>query len=343
MKKRRVAFLLMTVFLAGYCSIACDKTSSPTKAVITSLTSATESAVSTTGENTTTTVEETPEVTESTTAMEIINGVPHKDPRVLSKDYTNTLDKLDFIKECLLENKAYYETLDNNAEDTWCYVLKDNHEQSGSYEYFPIADYNGIYVDKNAKDDDKVIYLTFDCGYPSSRTPHILDMLKEHNVKANFFVTKMYLEECSDYCIRMKQEGHAVCNHTVSHKDLTVLSHEEIVNEIMDVAEFYYEKTGYEFDPYFRTPTGSYTKRLMTIINDAGYKTVFWSFAVYDYDQNNQPDPADVLAQFKKRHHNGAIVLLHNDSSGDEAALDSVLSYLQGEGYRFALLNELDQ
>ncbi len=342
MKKRRVAFVLMTVFLSGFMSVGCDKKSKKVE-TLPSLTSEGQQVSSQDPQVQTTTTEATTEPTESTTGMTIIDGHEYRDPQVLAKDYLNPYDRWEFIRQCLIDNTDYYMSLDNNAEDTWCYVLKDNHEQSGSYEYFPIADYNGIYVDKNVTDDDKVVYLTFDCGYPSSRTPHILDILKEHNVKANFFVTKMYLEECSDYAVRMKQEGHAVCNHTVHHKDLTTLSVEEIAAEIVDVAEYFYEKTGYELDPYFRTPTGSYTKRLMTIIKDCGYKTVFWSFALYDYDQNNQPAPSEVYDQFVRRHHNGAIILMHNDSSANEAALDDVLTYMQGQGYRFALLNELDE
>ena len=93
----------------------------------------------------------------------------------------------------------------------------------------------------------------------------ILDTLKAHNAKANFFVTKMYLEGCGDYARRMKAEGHAVCNHTVHHEDLRGKSVEKVVSEIIDAAEYFYEITGYEFDPYFRTPTGAYTKRLLSI------------------------------------------------------------------------------
>ena len=339
MKKRGLALLMTTVFLFGNASVGCkSKDESTTQTENTSLIVASGSEASTSSsssEETTTTLE---------TAMSTRNaddGTGHKNPSILYENVNNPIDRVECIREYMLNDVAYYNSLNNVAEDTWCYVLKDNHEQSGSYEYFNISEYNAFYVDKNAKDDDKVVYLTFDCGFPSNRTKNILDTLKAHNVKANFFVTKMYLEECSDYCVRMKQEGHMVCNHTVSHTDLTVRTVEDIIAEILDVEEYFYEKTGYEIDKFFRPPTGSYTKRLLSIVRDCGYTTVFWSFALYDYDQNNQPDPADVLASFKRRHHNGAVILMHNDSSANEAALDSVLTYLEGEGYRFALLDEV--
>ena len=64
------------------------------------------------------------------------------------------------------------------------------------------------------------------------------------------------------------------------------------------MAEYFYEITGTEFAPYLRTPTGAYTKRLLTLINDCGYKTVFWSIAYGDYDKNNQPAPGYVTDHF---------------------------------------------
>lgn len=251
------------------------------------------------------------------------------------------LEKIEATRAKLLANVDYYNSLDNTSERTWQFIRMKDHTQSGTREFMPIADYGGFYVDKSVTDDDKVIYLTFDCGYPSDKTVKILDTLKKHNAKASFFVTKMYLEKCSDYAIRMKQEGHAVCNHTVSHSDLRTMSVEKIVSEILDAAEYFYNKTGYEFDPFFRTPSGSYTVRLLTLIQDAGYRTVFWSIAYGDYDKNNPPAPGYVTNHFKTYYHNGAVALMHNDCQQNADELDAVLTFLEGQGYRFALLDEV--
>lgn len=269
------------------------------------------------------------------------------DDTVYEEILDNGEPKMDYIaiqeydKTRQLEKKDYYETLDNSCPQTWCFQRKKDHSQSGTYENFHINDYFGEYVDQTVTDDDKVMYLTFDCGYPSDLTVKILDTLKKHNAKGNFFVTKMYLEECADYAKRMKEEGHAVCNHTVTHSDLVTKSVSGVLDEIYGCSEYFYEVTGYEMDPFLRTPTGSYSKRLMTIIEDAGYMTVFWSIAYGDYDPKNQPAPGYVTDHFKTYHHNGAIALMHNDSPSNANELDAVLSYLEGQGYRFALLSEL--
>ena len=248
---------------------------------------------------------------------------------------------LEYDRSRQMEKKDYYETLDNSCPQTWCFQRKKDHSQSGTYENFHINDYNAEYVDQTVTDDDKVMYLTFDCGYPSNLTVKILDTLKKHNAVGNFFVTKMYLEECGDYAKRMKEEGHLVCNHTVTHSDLVKKDVKGVLDEIYDVAEYFYEITGYEMDPFLRTPTGSYSKRLLTIIEDAGYMTVFWSIAYGDYDPKNQPAAGYVTDHFKTYHHNGCIALMHNDSPSNANELDAVLTYLEGQGYRFAPLSEL--
>ncbi len=337
-----------------------ETTSEPTTEPTTAETSAeptteptTEAPSETTAEPTTetsietTTESETEPTTELTTepttevTMSEPSAAPEKNP-IPSDDGSDYLSRIHALRESIVGNAAYYDSLDNNMKESWCFQRKKDHTPSGTYEFFDIREYNGAYRDYNVAEGDKVIYLTFDCGYPSTNTESILNTLAKHNAKASFFVTKMYLKECSGYAKRMKEEGHMVCNHTVTHTDLVTKSVEEIADEIFDVAEYFYEVTGYTFDPYFRTPKGTYTKKLMTILTDAGYKTVFWSIAYNDYEPNNQPAPGYVTDHFATYHHNGAIALMHNDSSSNVNELDAVLTLLENEGYRFGLLDELD-
>ncbi len=314
--KRLSAIVMITVaaaFLAG-CGKSGSETETPTPA-------------------------NTPTATEAPTPTDTPTPTPTDTP---TPTPTQTpLQEMEATRDELLSKVDYYNSLDNTSERTWQFIRYKDHSQSGTREFMPIADYGGFYVDKSVTDDDKVIYLTFDCGYPSNLTEKILDTLKKHNAHANFFVTKMYLEKCMDYAVRMKEEGHAVCNHTVSHSDLRTMSVEKIVSEIMDVAEYFYKETGYTMSPFFRTPSGSYTVRLLTLIRDAGYRTVFWSIAYGDYDKKNPPAPGYVTNHFATYHHNGAVALMHNDCQQNADELDAVLTLLEEAGYRFALLDEV--
>ena len=132
-----------------------------------------------------------------------------------------------------------------------------------------------------------------------------------------------------------------VGNHTVSHANLTKLSDKKIHEEIIGCEEAFYKITGQQMDLYFRPPTGAYSKKTLQIVQDLGYKTVFWSIAYKDYDLNNQPGKAYVLNHFKEYHHNGAIPLMHNDSTSNLQAMNELLTYLKEQGYRFGTLEEL--
>lgn len=262
----------------------------------------------------------------------------------IPEDITNPIDKYEYLKAQLIRNSGYYDGIDNSNTKGWSFRRTTDHSQPRGYEQFPISGYNAVYVDKNVTNDDKVIYLTFDCGMPKPNADEIMDILKAHNAKANFFVTSLYLKSYMKTAKRMKEEGHAVCNHTVSHSKpvMTGGSVEEIAKEILDLSEYFYKGTGYELDPYFRVPSGLYTPRLLSIIRDAGYKTVFWSIAYMDYDSKNPPKPGYVTGHFKDNFHNGAIALMHNDCISNVNELDAVLTYLEGQGYRFGLLSELN-
>ena len=322
---------------SGKATDTTENTSSDEESVMTSGSAVTPSTEETSVTASLETTEPMTETTEKPSETEA-SSVPSD-----TGDPSDPLSEIRALRKKITGNASYYDSLDNTMKESWCFQRKKDHSVSGSYEFFKIKDFNGAYINDHVPEGDKVIYLTFDCGYPSDKTEPILDILQKHNVKASFFVTKMYLEKCSDYAVRMKEEGHMVCNHTVTHSDLVPMSVEQIAGEIFDVAEYFYEKTGYTLDPYFRTPKGTYTKRLMTIISDAGYKTVFWSIAYNDYTPSAQPEPGYVLDHFQTYHHNGAIALMHNDSQSNVNELDAVLKYLEKEGYRFGLLNELEE
>lgn len=228
--------------------------------------------------------------------------------------------------------------------NSWWFKRNQEHLPSGAQEDIDIAKYRAIYKDDhamNGKEVDKVIYLTFDCGYENGYTEGMLDTLAKHNAKATFFVTQTYIRDTLDTVKRMKEEGHMVGNHTVTHPNLSDASVEKIKEEIVGCQEYMKEATGYEMDAYFRPPKGEYSEYLLQVAKDLGYTTVFWSLAYLDYDVDNQPSVDHVIEHWGKYYHPGAIPLIHNVSSANAAALDTVLTNLENEGYRFGTLDEI--
>ncbi len=197
-----------------------------------------------------------------------------------------------------------------------------------------LKQYGGIYR-KNT--DQKVIYLTFDCGYENGNTMSILDTLKEKNVKSIFFVTGGFIDYgdmTKAMMERMLAEGHLIGSHTEHHKLMPTLSNEEFCEELNSVYRKLKNVLGEDFTTlYYRPPQGAATPRDLALACYLGYHTTFWSFAYGDYNTENQPDPVASLQKLKDWLHPGAVYLLHAVSSTNATILGDFIDYVRSEGY----------
>ena len=201
-----------------------------------------------------------------------------------------------------------------------------------------IKKYDGIFTGDTTK---KYVYLTFDEGYENGYTPKILDILKANNVKAAFFVTGPYIKEHGDLVKRMIAEGHIVGNHTVNHPSLPKISDEKVKSEITGLAEMFKSLTGKNMH-YFRPPMGEYSERTLYITKSLGYKTVFWSLALADW-QPLPGGPDESYNTVMNRIHPGAVILLHAVSKDDTMALDRILKDIKAQGYVFKTLDDISK
>ena len=190
-------------------------------------------------------------------------------------------------------------------------------------------------------ENSKNIYITFDLGYEAGYTESILDTLKSNNVKATFFITAHYLNTNTDLVKQMIEEGHIVGNHTVNHKVLPDISEKELEKEIMDLHTILYEKTGYEMK-YIRPPKGEYSEFVLKKCNELGYKTVMWSFAYDDWDENKQNRTEYGKEKILSNLHNGEIMLLHGTSKDNMEILDECIKEIKNEGYLIKSLDEFE-
>ena len=201
-----------------------------------------------------------------------------------------------------------------------------------------LAQYGAYYM---GEADEKVLYLTFDCGYENGNTAKILATLKKHHVPGAFFVVGHYLDAAPELVKRMADEGHLVCNHSDNHPNMTTVSHDRFVSELAGLAAQYKELTGRTIAPFFRPPEGSYTYDTLRWAQQLGYHTTLWSVAYADWDPENQPSYASAKQTINSRVHNGAIVLLHAVSSTNAAILDELITGWKAQGYTFKALSAL--
>ena len=202
-----------------------------------------------------------------------------------------------------------------------------------------LAQYDAAYL---GDIDEKVIYLTFDSGYENGSTAQILDVLKKHNAPAAFFLVGNYIERNGDLVRRMVDEGHIVGNHTMHHFDMSKLSEKEaFAKELQDLETLFKETTGKDLPKYYRPPQGIYSQENLQMAKDLGYKTVFWSLAYVDWQNDAQPTREEAFSKLLPRIHNGAVVLLHSTSSTNAEILDELLTKWEAMGYRFASIDTL--
>ena len=202
-----------------------------------------------------------------------------------------------------------------------------------------LAKYDAAYLGNT---NEKVIYLTFDAGYENGCTAKILDILKEHQVPAAFFLVGNYIEKNADLVRRMVEEGHIVGNHTMHHHDMSKISDKEtFAKELTDLEDLFREKTGKDLPKYYRPPQGIYSEENLQMAKDLGYRTVFWSLAYVDWNNDSQPSAQQAFDKLIPRIHRGAVVLLHSTSQTNGEILGELLTKWKDLGYRFGTLEEL--
>ena len=202
-----------------------------------------------------------------------------------------------------------------------------------------LSQYDAVYLGNTS---EKVIYLTFDAGYENGCTAQILDALKKHNAPAAFFLVGNYLEKNPDLVRRMIAEGHNVGNHTMHHPDMSKIEDRATFEkELLDFEVLFTEITGQKLSKYYRPPQGTYSENNLKMAKELGYRTIFWSLAYVDWNNNAQPTPAQAYQKLLPRVHDGAIVLLHSTSKTNAQIMDDLLSKWEAMGYRFASLEEL--
>ena len=131
-------------------------------------------------------------------------------------------------------------------------------------------------------------------GYENGYTDDILDVLKEKQVPAVFFVTQPYAQSEPELIRRMIDEGHIVGNHSVKHPSFPECSAERCREEVMGLHEYIKETFDYEMT-LFRFPMGEFSEMDLELLRQMGYRSVFWSFAYRDWLVDDQPDPQTAL------------------------------------------------
>jgi peptidoglycan-N-acetylglucosamine deacetylase len=178
------------------------------------------------------------------------------------------------------------------------------------------------------------VVLTFDDGPRPEGTGPILDVLRDRQVPATFFVVGLEAEKFPDLLRRIVAEGHTLANHTWNHARLTSLSKAEIRRELQSLNDEI-ASHGLPVPTLVRPPFGSTDSRVRSVIERLGMSEVTWSIDPADW---RNPEPMQIVDLVLSRLHPDANILLHDGTSNfanTTAALPAIIDGVHAAGYCF--------
>ncbi|NLZ27757.1 MAG: polysaccharide deacetylase family protein [Firmicutes bacterium] len=185
---------------------------------------------------------------------------------------------------------------------------------------------------------EKKIAISFDASWGAERTPKILKILKEYDLKSTFFLTGIWIEAYPDRVKQIAEDGHEIGNHTATHPHMNQLTGEQIKEEMKKVDEMIHKLTGKRPTRLFRPPFGEYNSNVIKTVSSLGYVPVQWSIDSLDWRNLNKEA---IIERVTSNPHNGAIVLFHNDGLHTTAALPEIIEFYTDNGYRIVPISEL--
>lgn len=187
--------------------------------------------------------------------------------------------------------------------------------------------------------EEKKVALSFDAAWGNEDTEELLSILDKHNLKVTFFMTGGWVESYPEDVKAILEAGHDLGNHSENHKNMSELSDEEKIEEIMTVHQKVQEITGYEMF-LFRPPYGDYDNALIDVLKENEYYAIQWNVDSLDWKNEGVNAILKTVTEHKNLG-NGSIILCHNGAEYTAEALDTLINELEAQGYEIVPISEL--
>lgn len=184
------------------------------------------------------------------------------------------------------------------------------------------------------KENRKKVALTFDDGPHPQVTPQILNTLEKYGAKATFFMVGEQVKKNKDIAQEVLNRGHEIGNHTYNHPLLTKQSTSQVAWQVDHTSQIIHDVTGV-YPTVFRPPYGASNQQINDLVD---MPVVLWTIDTYDWKYQN---PNKLLPMIQAKLCDGAIILMHDIHQSTADGLDSVLAYLQKQGYECVTVSEL--
>ena len=185
--------------------------------------------------------------------------------------------------------------------------------------------------------NEKKVALTFDTAWGADKTLKILEILKEYNVGATFFMVGFWVEEYPEMVKAINDQGIEIGTHSNTHPDFTTLGESQMKLELTTSINLIKNITGKEVN-LFRAPYGAYNNTMINVASDLNLKTIQWDVDTLDWQGLSGVEICErVMSKVK----NGSIILNHNNSDHVLGALPLMLERLLNAGYEVVSVGEL--
>ena len=185
--------------------------------------------------------------------------------------------------------------------------------------------------------DEKKVALTFDTAWGADKTMKILEILKEYDVNATFFMVGFWVEKYPDMVKAINEQGIEIATHSNTHPDFVGLSESQMELELKTSMDSISNITGKEVK-LFRAPYGSYNNTMLNLTQKLNLKTIQWDVDTLDWKRLSG---LEICERVMSRVKNGSIILCHNNSDHILEALPLMLERLVNAGYEVVSVGDL--
>lgn len=185
--------------------------------------------------------------------------------------------------------------------------------------------------------DKKEIAITFDAAYGSDETVKIINILKEKNVTATFFLVGFWVDKYPDLVKTLDSSGIEIGTHSNTHPYMSKLSASQMQAELQTSVDKIKNITGKDVT-LFRPPYGDYNDTLVTVAENMNIKPIQWSVDSLDWKGLNT---SQMMARITPNVENGSIILFHNNSDHIVEALPVIIDTLTEQGYTLVHVSDL--
>lgn len=189
----------------------------------------------------------------------------------------------------------------------------------------------------NVKTDEKVVAISFDAAWGADKTEKIMEILKEYDSSATFFLVGFWVENYPEITQKIAENGFEIGTHSNTHPDMVKLDGEKMKLELTESIKTIEQTTNAKVE-LFRAPYGSYNNTLLETCESLNLKTIQWDVDSLDWKGISA---GDITTRILNKVYNGSIILCHNNSDHILEALPLVLDRLQKRGYSIKCVGDV--